>query len=66
VILYLKRVETHCVKSRKEAVDKSPWAKFVTKAILPGEELFYRYVCFEFIGDYQKYLEFEHGNYDRN
>jgi hypothetical protein len=70
VILYLKRTETHCVKSRKEAVDKSPWAKFVTKALLPDEEFFYRYTCFEFIGDYQAYLKFQnlfhHGNYDHN
>jgi hypothetical protein len=54
VSVYLKRTETHHVASRREAVEKSPWAKFVAKAVNPNGT--YSYVCFEFLGDYKTYL----------
>jgi hypothetical protein len=58
---YLKRTATHYGKSRKEAFKESPWANFVTKAIMPNGDR--RYTCFEFIGDYQTYLFFRNEEY---
>jgi hypothetical protein len=55
VSIYLKRAESHYVKSRKEAVYRSPWAKFVAKTLTPNGDR--RYTCFEFIGDYQTYID---------
>jgi hypothetical protein len=62
VSLYLKRAATHYGKSRKEAMEKNPWAKFVAKTLMP-DNISYRYTCFEFIGDYQAYLFFRNEEY---
>jgi len=55
VINNLKRVEAHYTASRKEAVSRNPWAKFVVKSddANGGDR---HYICFEFLGDYQKYI----------
>jgi hypothetical protein len=70
---YLKRTSTHYVNTRREALENSPWAKFIAKSVLPKgtkyhdgvmeKEINYRYVCFEFIGDYQAYLFFRNEEY---